>query len=45
MIATVVLGLAIAIYAGWVMRKKYKDWKAGKYCGCGSCTCKSKCRK
>lgn len=41
-----VIGTLIAMYAGFVIYKKVKDVKAGKFCscGCGDCPTKSKCR-
>lgn len=40
-----IIGALIAIYAGYVIYKKVKDMKAGKFCNCGSkdCPSKSKC--
>jgi hypothetical protein len=40
-----VIGGIIAIYAGYVIYKKVKDRKAGKFCscGCGDCPAKGKC--
>lgn len=47
MLATILLAAAIALYAGWVLRKKYRQWKSGNYCGCGCshCTGKQSCGK
>lgn len=42
MLATIVIGAIIGLYAGWVIFKKYKDWKAGKYCSCGCSGCSGK---
>lgn len=46
MIEWVILGL-ILLYAGWVIYKKVKDFKKGKFCGCGcsDCPSKVKCHK
>ncbi|BBF45300.1 hypothetical protein lbkm_4062 [Lachnospiraceae bacterium KM106-2] len=45
MIEFIILFL-IAAYAGFVITKKVKDIKKGKYCSCGcdSCTSSSKCK-
>ena len=39
MAVTIILAAAVAVYAGFVIRKKVKDIKNGKFCGCG-CTSK-----
>jgi hypothetical protein len=41
------LGALIAIYAGYVIYKKVKDIRAGKFCSCGcsDCPTKIKCHK
>lgn len=46
MIEILILGV-IVIYAGYVVYKKYKDIKKGKFCGCGcdGCSSQSKCHK
>ena len=45
--AGVILGLIIFAYAGFVIYKKVKDVKAGKFCSCGCSDCPSskKCHK
>ncbi len=45
--ATVLITAAIVLYSGWVIYKKYRQYKAGNYCscGCGSCNSKNKCGK
>ena len=35
MAVTIILAAAVAVYAGFVIRKKVKDIKNGKFCGCG----------
>ena len=45
MLATIVIGAAVAGYAGWVIYRKYKQYKAGQYCSCGGCSGKSHCGK
>lgn len=42
---TIVIGALIAIYAGFIIYKKVKDFKNGKFCscGCGDCPSKAKC--
>lgn len=38
MAVTIILAAVVAVYALFVIRKKVKDIKNGKYCGCsGSC--------
>ena len=38
MAVTIILAAAVAVYAGFVIRKKVKDIKNGKFCGCvGNC--------
>lgn len=39
--ATIVIAAAIAAYSAWVIYRKYKQYKAGNFCGCGcgSCSC------
>lgn len=46
MIEWIILGL-ILLYSGWVIYKKVKDVKKGKYCSCGcsDCPSKIKCHK
>lgn len=47
MLATILLGAAIVLYAGWVLRKIYRQWKIGNgcQCGCNHCAGKPQCRK
>lgn len=44
---TIVILVLIGMYTGYVLYKKYKDIKKGKFCNCGcdSCPSKSKCHK
>lgn len=41
MVISILIAAAIALYAGWVIRKKVRDFRRGKFCdcGCGSCDC------
>ena len=41
----IVIGALIAIYAGFIIIKKVKDYKNGNFCGggCSGCPSKSKC--
>jgi len=42
----VILVAIIGIYAGYVIIKKVKDMKKGKFCcNCSGCPSKSKCHK
>ena len=47
MLATILLSAAIVLYAGWVLRKTYRQWKSGNgcQCGCNHCAGKQQCRK
>lgn len=47
MLATIIVAAAIALYAGWVIGKQYRQWKSGDFCscGCGSCSNKQQCEK
>lgn len=45
MLATIIIGLAIAGYCLWVIRKKWKDTKQGKFCSCGCADCPSRCHE
>lgn len=45
MVATIVIGILIAAYAGVVIYKKAKDIKNGKFCSCGCSECASKCHE
>ncbi len=40
-----IIGALLALYTGYVIYKKVKDIKAGKFCSCGcsDCPSKSKC--
>jgi len=40
--AAYVIGAAIAIYVAYLIYKKIKDVKAGKFCNCGCKDCPSK---
>lgn len=42
---TIFIGIIIVGYAGFVIYRKLKDMKQGKYCGCGCDHCISKCNK
>ena len=37
MAVTILLAAAVAVYAGFVIRKKVKDIKNGKFCSCREC--------
>lgn len=39
--ASIIIVVAIVIYAAFVIRKKVKDMKAGKFCSCGCSDCPS----
>ena len=39
MIAGIVIGVLIALYAGFVIVKKVKDIKQGRFCSCGCDSC------
>lgn len=43
MVASIVIGVIIALYAGFVVVKKVKDMRKGKFCGCGCSDCTSAC--
>lgn len=47
MLATILLGAAIVLYAGWVLRKTYRQWKSGNGCqgGCNHCAGQQQCGK
>lgn len=45
MIATILIGGGIALYAGFVICARLKDIKKGKYCSCGCKGCPSSCNK
>lgn len=42
--ATIVIGVVIFAYAGFIVYKKVKDRKRGN-CGCGCSSCSRKCGK
>lgn len=44
---TILILIVISSYTGYVLYKKYKDIKKGKFCNCGcdSCPSKGKCHK
>lgn len=44
-VSEIMIGGLIAIYAGYVIVKKVKNMKAGKFCdcGCGDCSSKASC--
>lgn len=44
---TILILVGICSYSGYVLYKKYKDIKKGKFCSCGcdSCPSKSNCHK
>lgn len=39
---TIIIAVIIAIYAGYVIRKKVMDMKQGKFCGCSCDSCPPK---
>lgn len=42
----ILLGVMIALYSGWVIYRKMKDAKAGKFCSCDDCgDCSASCNK
>ena len=41
--ATVIIGVLIVLYSGYIIYRKIKDLKQGKYCGCGCDHCSLKC--
>lgn len=43
MTITIILIALITVYCFWVIRKKVKDAKRGKFCSCGCQDCPSKC--
>ncbi|MBR5509263.1 MAG: FeoB-associated Cys-rich membrane protein [Lachnospiraceae bacterium] len=43
MAVSVLIVLLIAVYCFWVIRKKVKDAKNGRFCSCGCQDCSSKC--
>lgn len=45
MAATIIIGLLIAVYCIWVIRRKYRQAKKGKFCSCGCQDCPSGCNE
>lgn len=47
MIVEIIIVALIVLYAGYVIYKKVKDMKKGKFCNCGceECPSNSKCHK
>lgn len=45
MAATIVIVLLIAVYCIWVIRRKYRQAKEGKFCSCGCQDCPSRCHE
>ncbi|MBS6397533.1 MAG: FeoB-associated Cys-rich membrane protein [Clostridiales bacterium] len=45
MAATIILVVLISAYSLWILHKKYKDAKKGKFCSCGCQDCPSKCHE
>lgn len=45
--STIIIGALIAAYIGYIIYKKAKDIKKGKFCSCGcdECPSKVKCHK
>lgn len=43
MIASIVIGTFIFAYAGYVIFRKVREWKAGRFCSCGCESCQMKC--
>lgn len=45
MLATIIIVLLIVLYSSWVIYKKVKDARKGKFCGCScdSCPSEKKC--
>lgn len=43
MIFSIILLVLIGAYAGFVIYKRVKDIKKGKYCNCGCDNCTNKC--
>lgn len=43
MAATIIIGLLIFGYAAFVIRRKVRDMKNGKFCDCGCSGCSGKC--
>lgn len=45
MIATIIIGIVLFGYAFFVIRKKVRDAKNGKFCDCGCGGCSAKCHE
>lgn len=43
--ATIIIGALLLLYAVYVIRKKIKDVKAGKFCSCGCSSCSCACKQ
>ncbi len=43
MVAIIIVAL-IGVYSGWVIYKKIKDAKEGKFCSCNCDGCSSSCK-
>ena len=43
-VLSILIGVAILLYAVWVIVRRVKDFRKGKYCSCGCGTC-GKCKK
>jgi hypothetical protein len=41
MIASIIIGILILLYSGFVIRKRVKEIKAGKFCSCSGGDCGS----
>ncbi len=41
---SLIIGIAIGLYVVWVIRRKIKDIKKGKYCSCGCQDCEQSCQ-
>lgn len=40
--ATYMIVGAIAVYAIYIVQRKIRDWRQGKFCGCGCQSCAGK---
>lgn len=45
MASSIIIIGAIALYAGFVIRRQIINWKKGKYCGCDCEGCGGSCHK
>lgn len=45
MAATIVIAGGLIAYCAWIIYKKVKNAKNGKFCSCGCQDCPSKCRE